>query len=408
VLNTLEAAGELGNTVITYVDDSTGNIVSKSWNSLDPDTQQNLKRAGFIIGALAGPASKTIQTAANASKINLPDLSDVARNRGAGLCFVAGTPVLTTEGYKNIEDIQLGDMIVSRDEERQMTVVKPVTELFFNPNKQIWSVTLVAEDGPSETLGATEEHPFYVDGKGWVEAAELQAGDQVVSQASGEGQGGFLLVKSVVLEDERQDTYNFEVADTHTYFVGKLNALVHNTCSADDLIGNGGRQLDNDTIIGAYGNRFTRNADGTYTNSGPATQWQINQAGVNVRPAASQVTNRGTLNVTAANPSASERAAAEHMSGLGRNVELRDPVGTRAGGGTSDLLVDGVLYDVYTPTSANPNRIISAIAKKNDQATGIVVDLSNSPVTADQLGNVLGRVNGAGATNITDIVIIGN
>jgi filamentous hemagglutinin len=118
--------------------------------------------------------------------------------------------------------------------------------------------------------------------------------------------------------------------------------------------------------------------------------------------------NRGTLNVTAANPSASERVAAEHMAGLGRNVELRDPVGTRAGGGTSDLLVDGVPYDVYTPTSANPNRIISAIAKKNDQATGIVVDLSNSPVTADQLGNVLGRVNGAGATNITDIVIIGN
>jgi filamentous hemagglutinin len=118
--------------------------------------------------------------------------------------------------------------------------------------------------------------------------------------------------------------------------------------------------------------------------------------------------NRGTLNVTAANPLASERVAAEHMAGLGRNVELRDPVGTRAGGGTSDLLVDGVPYDVYTPTSANPNRIISAIAKKNDQATGIVVDLSNSPVTADQLGNVLGRVNGAGATNITDIVIIGN
>ncbi|MES0864368.1 hypothetical protein ABLN87_18610, partial [Ruegeria sp. SCPT10] len=118
--------------------------------------------------------------------------------------------------------------------------------------------------------------------------------------------------------------------------------------------------------------------------------------------------NRGNLDITAANPSASERAAAEHMASLGRNVELRDPVGTRAGGGTSDLLVDGVPYDVYTPTSANPNRIISAIAKKNDQATGIVVDLSNSTVTADQLGNVLGRVNGAGATNITDIVIIGN
>jgi hypothetical protein len=119
-------------------------------------------------------------------------------------------------------------------------------------------------------------------------------------------------------------------------------------------------------------------------------------------------TNRGAVNVTAASPSASELAAAEHMAGLGRNVNLRDPVGERAGGGTSDLLVNGVPYDVYTPISANPNRIISAIAKKNDQATGIIVDLSNSPVTAEQLGNVLDRVNRAGATNITDIVIIGN
>jgi len=82
-------------------------------------------------------------------------------------------------------------------------------------------------------------------------------------------------------------------------------------------------------------------------------------------------------------------------------LELRDPIGTRAGGGgISNLLVDGIPYDVYTPTSANPNRIISAIAKKNDQTTGIVLDLSNSPVTSEQLGNILGRVNGAGATKL--------
>lgn len=95
------------------------------------------------------------------------------------------------------------------------------------------------------------------------------------------------------------------------------------------------------------------------------------------------------------------------MKDKGFNVELRDPVGTRAGGGTSDLLVDGVAYDVYTPISTNPNRIISAIAKKNTQASGIVIDLSKTSVTQSQLGNVLKRVQGAGATNIKDIQIIG-
>ncbi len=53
--------------------------------------------------------------------------------------------------------------------------------------------------------------------------------------------------------------------------------------------------------------------------------------------------------------SASELRAAQHMADSGRVVTLRPPMGTRAGGGTSDLLVDGVRYDVYTPTTRNPD-----------------------------------------------------
>jgi filamentous hemagglutinin len=71
-------------------------------------------------------------------------------------------------------------------------------------------------------------------------------------------------------------------------------------------------------------------------------------------------------------------------------------------------VVDGVLhYDVYTPTTGNADRIISAIAKKNKQAEGIVLDLRQTTVTRAQLGDVLKRVQGAGATNIKDIIIFG-
>lgn len=105
--------------------------------------------------------------------------------------------------------------------------------------------------------------------------------------------------------------------------------------------------------------------------------------------------------------SASELNAARTLAARGHNVVLRPPVGTRAAGGTSDLLVNGARYDVYTPTTANANRIISAIAKKNTQAQGVVLDLANTPVTSGELGNVLGRVQGAGATNIVDIIILG-
>ena len=115
----------------------------------------------------------------------------------------------------------------------------------------------------------------------------------------------------------------------------------------------------------------------------------------------------GRLRIEDGEFSASEIRSAIFLAGRGRNVVLRNPVGTRAGGGTSDLLVDGVRYDVYTPKTKNASRIISAIAKKNDQAEGIVLDLAESPVSLSDLGNVLARVRGAGATNINDIVIVG-
>lgn len=95
------------------------------------------------------------------------------------------------------------------------------------------------------------------------------------------------------------------------------------------------------------------------------------------------------------------------MAAQGEKVELRSPVGTRAEGNTSDLLVDGVRYDVYAPTTGNAGRIISAIAKKNTQTEGVALDLSKSSVTREQLGDVLRRVNGSGAKNINDVVIIG-
>src|SRR5690554_3741830 len=118
-------------------------------------------------------------------------------------------------------------------------------------------------------------------------------------------------------------------------------------------------------------------------------------------------TPKGSLSIQSGGSfSASEVAAAEYMQSLGHNVILRSPTGTRAAGATSDLLVNGINFDVYTPTTNNASKIISAIAKKNSQTTGVVLDLSQTSVTAKQLGNVLGRVQGTGASNIKSVVIM--
>ncbi|QQT26618.1 hypothetical protein [Sphingobacterium spiritivorum] len=117
--------------------------------------------------------------------------------------------------------------------------------------------------------------------------------------------------------------------------------------------------------------------------------------------------NTGSLVIEAGGKfSQSEINAANYLKDQGYRVFLRRPVGTRTGGKTSDLVVNGINYDVYTPQTSNVNRIISAVASKNSQTTGVVIDLSNTSVVPSQLNNILNRVQGTGATNIKNIIIM--
>lgn len=96
--------------------------------------------------------------------------------------------------------------------------------------------------------------------------------------------------------------------------------------------------------------------------------------------------------------SESEINAAKYLASQGHDVVLRQPVGTRAQGGTSDLVVDGENWDVYTPKTSNPDRIISNIASKGSQVHGggVIVDLSQTSVTPEELGDVLFRIQRTG------------
>ncbi len=113
----------------------------------------------------------------------------------------------------------------------------------------------------------------------------------------------------------------------------------------------------------------------------------------------------GSLQIVGSGFSASEQSAAEALAAQGRNVVLREATGV---GRTSDLLVDGVPYDVYTPTTGNLDRIVSAIASKGSQVNGggVVLDLSKSPLSGVNPAALLARVQGV-TPNISNIIILG-
>lgn len=149
-------------------------------------------------------------------------------------CFVAGTPVLTESGWLPIESVVAGMRVLSRDEEGSANEWKAVTRTFVLTAHSLVSLTLVDARGDDETLFLTPDHRVHVEARGWIAAAELAPGaDVLVDEA-----GAPLYVHAAESLPEEVTVFNLEVADDHTYFVGRHAAWVHNGCKKGDHIFN--------------------------------------------------------------------------------------------------------------------------------------------------------------------------
>ena len=160
-------------------------------------------------------------------------------------CFIAGTLVacLSADGeeiHKPIEEIEVGDRVLAYDEETGEQGYKPVVRLFRNQTKEWYHVFI---DG--EEIECTGGHPFYVEGKGFIPAKELRRGDKCLLST-----GEDVTIEKVEVEKltEAETTYNFEVADFHTYYVTEKDVLVHNMC-AQMRDGPKSPKLMNDTYL---------------------------------------------------------------------------------------------------------------------------------------------------------------
>jgi len=149
-------------------------------------------------------------------------------------CIIAGTQVLTDQGLKSIEAIQVGDYVLSKDPKTQKTDYKPVVNLFTVLHTELFTLTYKDKAGDAYELKVSGEHPFFVADKGWVSARQLAINDRLEITDN-----TYVAVTGLISEPaklgETFTTYNFEVDDYHTYFVlqeGKTNGAfavwVHN------------------------------------------------------------------------------------------------------------------------------------------------------------------------------------
>lgn len=99
-------------------------------------------------------------------------------SHGCSFCFPEGTKITMSNGtLKNIEDVSIGDKVKSYDTSSMNIVENEVLETY-ERNYDGIIVTLELADGTK--LSATENHTFYVKGKGWVEAKNLTEEDEII------------------------------------------------------------------------------------------------------------------------------------------------------------------------------------------------------------------------------------
>jgi hypothetical protein len=161
----------------------------------------------------------------------------------AAVATTASTPRYVA---KNIEDIQPGDLVVAREEHGSRIDRKPVKEVYRRTSYHLRHLTFRSADGSTQTLKTTDEHPFWsVTDNAWIDASNLKPGTKVASPA-GELQ---TLAKTHRTEHpEGIPVFNFQVEDSHTYFVATDTAfaplLVHNA-NYGDTFGKLGTVVDN-------------------------------------------------------------------------------------------------------------------------------------------------------------------
>ena len=145
-----------------------------------------------------------------------------------GACFMAGTLVATKTGKKAIEKIEEGEEVWCEEENTGEWKIKRVLNCIEKTSDILYHIHI-----GNQEIQATEEHPIWLEGKGWKKAEDIHIGDKVRCR-----NGELEEITNIWMEKlpEQVKVYNLSVEDCHTYYVTEKEVLVHNTCSKGNRV----------------------------------------------------------------------------------------------------------------------------------------------------------------------------
>lgn len=129
-------------------------------------------------------------------------------------CFLAGTKITMANGsLKNIEDIVVGDMVISYDRINNISIATRVKKVYHHGPDEMADYYLIINGD----LRVTPNHPLYID-DGWMYADDVEIGD-CLFEVNGSN-GSSVEIESIEKVFERVPTFNFEIASGNNGLTG--------------------------------------------------------------------------------------------------------------------------------------------------------------------------------------------
>jgi Pretoxin HINT domain len=162
------------------------------------------------------------------------------------LCFVENTKISTKDGYKNIQDLKIGDHVYAYNVATDSVGLYRVVTLYKNEiNKLVKIVT------NKSVIYSTPDHLFFSSNT-WVKAIDLKSNSKLLTNVKQD-----VLVSSIsIIDTSTINVYNFEVEFAHNYYITNENILVHNDCG---LTWMSAAYKNGKHIVNSYANKWTKN-----------------------------------------------------------------------------------------------------------------------------------------------------
>jgi hypothetical protein len=171
---------------------------------------------------------KQVQTVRRAQQVEVVDfvpqgaaaagaaLASASAAQDAKDCLAPGTKVWTATGAVSVEELQVGDLVLSQEVDTGELAYKPVIRTTIRPKTSLIRIT-----AGDQVIQASGGHPFWVSGEGWVKARNLVSGMELHCAA------GTVRITGIEKQTDEIQTYNLVVADFNTYFIGPACVLSH-------------------------------------------------------------------------------------------------------------------------------------------------------------------------------------